>query len=46
LSLENRQELVFELEYLGADDCAGANYTGQAAVNSFYKNRSIMISSI
>jgi SAM-dependent methyltransferase len=46
LSLENRYELMFELEYLGADDCAGANYTGQAAVNSFYKNRSIMISSI
>lgn len=36
LSLENHQELIFELEYLGADDCAGANYTGQAAVNSFY----------
>ena len=37
LSFENQQELIFELEYLGADDCAGANYTGQAAVNSFYK---------
>ncbi|BAZ11356.1 hypothetical protein NIES4071_31820 [Calothrix sp. NIES-4071] len=46
LYFENRQELVFELEYLGADDCAGANYTGQAAVNSFYKNRSIIISSM
>ncbi|OKH48877.1 hypothetical protein NIES2101_21885 [Calothrix sp. HK-06] len=34
--IENTQELMFELEYLGADDCAGANYTGQAAVNSFY----------
>ncbi len=37
LSFENQQELIFELEYLGADDCAGANYTGQAAVNSFYR---------
>ncbi|MBW4602291.1 MAG: class I SAM-dependent methyltransferase [Calothrix sp. FI2-JRJ7] len=34
--IENSQELMFELEYLGADDCAGANYTGQPAVNSFY----------
>lgn len=29
----------FELsfEYVGADDAAGANYTGQAAVNSYYR---------
>jgi SAM-dependent methyltransferase len=37
LSLHNRQKLIFPLEYLGADDCAGPNYTGQKAVNSFYK---------
>lgn len=24
-------------EYIGADDAAGANYTGQAAVNSYYR---------
>ncbi len=40
LFLENSQELMFELEYLGADDCAGANYTGQPAVNSFYTRNS------
>lgn len=37
LSVENPQKSTFALEYLGADDCAGPNYTGQAAVNSFYQ---------
>jgi SAM-dependent methyltransferase len=37
IQLENHKELAFSLTYLGADDTVGANYTGQAAVNSFYK---------
>jgi SAM-dependent methyltransferase len=37
IQLENHQELTFSLAYLGADDTVGANYTGQAAVNSLYK---------
>lgn len=31
-----KKEFKFKPEYLGADDQAGANYTGQSAVNSFY----------
>lgn len=31
-----RKEVDFNFEHLGADDKAGANYTGQAAVNSYY----------
>ena len=30
----------FELDYLGADETAGPNYTGQPAVNSHYASRS------
>lgn len=31
-----RREIKLGYEYLGADDQAGANYTGQAAVDSYY----------
>lgn len=31
-----KKHLDFNLKYLGADDQAGANYTGQPAVNSYY----------
>lgn len=31
------KQLSFGLEYLGADDTAGPNYTGQAAVDSWYR---------
>lgn len=31
-----KKEIDFKFEYLGADDKAGANYTGQAVVNSYY----------
>jgi cyclopropane fatty-acyl-phospholipid synthase-like methyltransferase len=37
LRCEGKKELVWAFEYLGADDQAGANYTGQAAVNSYYQ---------
>lgn len=30
-------ELSISLEYLGADDSAGPNFTGQPAVNSIYR---------
>lgn len=30
------QTLSYQLQYLGADDKAGPNYTGQPAVNSYY----------
>ncbi|MBO9635289.1 MAG: methyltransferase domain-containing protein [Chitinophagaceae bacterium] len=31
------RQLTFQLDYLGADDRAGANYTGQPAVDSWYR---------
>ncbi len=31
------KELIFPYGYLGADDSAGANYTGQPAVHSYYR---------
>jgi len=31
------KQLSFGLEYLGADDRAGTNYTGQPAVDSWYR---------
>lgn len=38
LSTTGTQHLIPKLSYLGADDQAGPNYTGQSAVNSFYSN--------
>ena len=37
---DDRGEVSLPYEYLGADDAAGPNYTGQAAVHSFYRRRS------
>lgn len=37
LQCEGLQEDCFPFEYLGADDQAGANYTGQSAVDSYYQ---------
>ena len=37
LALNGSREVSLPFEYLGADDQAGPNYTGQPAVNSFYK---------
>jgi SAM-dependent methyltransferase len=37
LICRGRRGVRFPLVYLGADDEAGANYTGQAAVNSYYR---------
>ena len=37
LSGKGRRMLSFPLTYLGADDSAGPNYTGQPAVNSHYR---------
>lgn len=37
LICRGRKEIKFDFEYLGADDSAGANYTGQAVVDSYYK---------
>jgi SAM-dependent methyltransferase len=34
---DDRAEVRLPYEYLGADDDAGPNYTGQAAVHSFYR---------
>jgi SAM-dependent methyltransferase len=34
---EGRRQCTFPLVYLGADDTAGPNYTGQAAVDSHYE---------
>ena len=34
---EGRKHISFELKYLGADDQAGPNYTGQPAVDSYYE---------
>lgn len=33
---EGRKDFTLNYQYLGADDAAGPNYTGQAAVNSHY----------
>ena len=33
---EGRRQCAFGLTYLGADDTVGPNYTGQAAVDSYY----------
>lgn len=37
ISLRGRREVRFSYRYLGADDAAGPNYTGQPAVDSFYE---------
>jgi SAM-dependent methyltransferase len=37
LSCEGKKDLSWDFEYVGADDQAGANYTGQATVNSYYQ---------
>ena len=34
---EGRRQCAFGLTYLGADDTVGPNYTGQAAVDSYYE---------
>ena len=34
---KGKKEIKFDFEYLGADDEAGANYTKQAVVDSFYR---------
>jgi SAM-dependent methyltransferase len=34
-----KKEVEFKFDYLGADDQAGPNYTGQAVVNSYYITR-------
>ncbi|TWT29310.1 class I SAM-dependent methyltransferase [Blastopirellula retiformator] len=39
LELQGPCELDLPLAYLGADDSAGPNYTGQAAVDSYYTSR-------
>ena len=39
LSCRGRHDIRFPLEYLGADDTAGPNCTGQAAVHSYYRPR-------
>ncbi|HTJ36641.1 MAG TPA: methyltransferase domain-containing protein [Dactylosporangium sp.] len=36
---DDRGDVALPYEYLGADDAAGPNYTGQAAVHSFYRRR-------
>jgi SAM-dependent methyltransferase len=36
---EGRRQCAFGLAYLGADDTVGPNYTGQAAVDSYYEVR-------
>jgi ubiquinone/menaquinone biosynthesis C-methylase UbiE len=37
LTFSGKKKIELEFEYLGADDSAGANYTGQSVVNSYYK---------
>ncbi|MFD0856653.1 SAM-dependent methyltransferase, partial [Actinomadura adrarensis] len=37
IALHGRHEVNFSHRYLGADDAAGPNYTGQPAVDSFYE---------
>ncbi len=36
LTCRNKKKINFDFEYLGADDAAGANYTGQEVVDSYY----------
>jgi SAM-dependent methyltransferase len=36
---EGRRQCAFAFTYLGADDTVGPNYTGQAAVDSYYESR-------
>ncbi|HEY7547846.1 MAG TPA: methyltransferase domain-containing protein [Blastocatellia bacterium] len=36
LSIQGKRKLELKFRYLGADDKAGSNYTGQPAVNSYY----------
>lgn len=38
LICRGKKQFEFEYEYIGADDKAGANYTKQAVVDSFYRN--------
>ncbi|MEW6734324.1 MAG: SAM-dependent methyltransferase, partial [Acidobacteriota bacterium] len=37
ISCEGNKTMEFQLGYLGADDKAGPNYTGQPAVDSYYR---------
>lgn len=37
LSISGKKKVEFDFEYLGANDSAGANYTGQPVVDSYYK---------
>lgn len=37
LICEGKKDFEFSFEYLGADDTAGANYTKQAVVDSYYR---------
>ncbi len=39
LTLRGGREVVLPFDYLGADDAAGPNYTGQPAVASYYRPR-------
>lgn len=36
LICQGKKEINFKFKYLGADDNAGPNYTGQPAINSYY----------
>ena len=40
ISRRGRKELALPFRYVGADDRAGPNYTGQPAVASYYEYRS------
>jgi hypothetical protein len=37
--LNSPRDLDLPYDYLGADDRAGANYTGQPTVHSYYRSR-------
>lgn len=37
ITCRGRRDIVLPLDYIGADDQAGPNYTGQPAVNSYYR---------
>lgn len=39
IRMQGNRDINFHLNYLGADDTAGANYTGQEAVNSHYTSK-------
>src|SRR5262249_8577045 len=39
---EGRKDFTLNYRYLGADDAAGPNYTGQAAVNSYYDQLEVL----